>query len=299
MFDDLKAYFYENVVATFNAYFEVKRNGLYGASRDLRTAIAAATALYHLREHIPAAQQKSRTELAQICPDYDLLGDIANVAKHRTLTRGYRFVASADNIFEQVVSTRYHDAQGDYFDGEKKVLVRLLDGSTRDVAEVLISVLDMWFVELHQLGVLSDQPRVERRIEAPVPKTREQASPVNIEITAGLRYRMEMKPQWYNYETGRVEPIDLSAAKKIVFTVREPKYELEIGLQNGITGEVVRRTVKLTSEQSRQFAKITSEQERQKFLMQVGKEYSPSVLQDIIREINARDSRPDHGIMGS
>ena len=76
VFDDLRAYFYENVVATFNAYFEVKRNGLYGASRDLRAAIVAATALYHLREHIPTAHQESRAELAQICPDYDLLGDI-------------------------------------------------------------------------------------------------------------------------------------------------------------------------------------------------------------------------------
>lgn len=288
MFDDLKAYFYENVVAAFNGYFQTKRDGQYGASRDLRAAINAATALYHLREHIPAAHRKSRKDLALQCPDYDLLGDIVNVAKHRTLTRDYRFVADAENIFEQLVTTRYQDAAGDYYDGEKKVLVRLLDGSTRDVGEVLINVMEMWFGELYQMGVLRERQHVERRPEVPEPKTRGNVRPVNLEIAAGIRFKVEMKPQSYNYDAGRVEPVDLSQAREITFTVREPKFELEVGLQNSVTGEIVKRTIELTQEQSRRFAVLSSEQERQEFLVQLGQEYSPTALEDIIREINGR-----------
>ena len=107
MFDDLAAFFYENVVAAFTDYSKIRQNDPYGRSRDIRAAIDTATSLYHLREHIPAQYRKSRSEVAKLCPDYDLLGDVANAAKHDDLTRGKPQIKSADDIYELTVITRY------------------------------------------------------------------------------------------------------------------------------------------------------------------------------------------------
>ncbi|GAF98811.1 unnamed protein product, partial [marine sediment metagenome] len=145
MFDDLVAYFYENVVASYNAFSGALKNNVSGMSKDLRAAINSATALYHFREHIPRIHQKTRKELAKKCPDYDLLGDIVNAAKHRALTRGNPQVSSANDIFEQVVFTKYRDEEGEYFSSEKTVLVKLKDNSDRNMQEILTNVLTMWF----------------------------------------------------------------------------------------------------------------------------------------------------------
>ena len=111
MFDDLQAYFYENVATTCKEYFEVGSSGQYGVSRGIRAARAAATPLYHLREHIPTPLRKTRREFAAKCQDYDPLGDIVNAAKHHTLTLNCKHIADAGSIFEHIVVPLYHDSQ--------------------------------------------------------------------------------------------------------------------------------------------------------------------------------------------
>ena len=86
MFDDLTAYYHENVVASFIEYLDICNDGVAGRSRDLRAALAAASALFHLREHLPTGSL-SRTDVERFCPDYALLGDVVNASKHKALHR--------------------------------------------------------------------------------------------------------------------------------------------------------------------------------------------------------------------
>jgi len=58
MFDDITAYFHENILISYLEYTKVKKSGVSGQSKDLRTALNAASALHHLREHIPAQHKK-------------------------------------------------------------------------------------------------------------------------------------------------------------------------------------------------------------------------------------------------
>src|SRR5881394_643438 len=119
MFDDIAALFHENVIAAYERYLETKESNVAGRSRDLVDALSAATALYHFREHLPAVLAKTRHQIANHCPDYDLLGDVVNAGKHRELTRGTPALTSADQIQEQLISTEYEDEQGVYRHLEK------------------------------------------------------------------------------------------------------------------------------------------------------------------------------------
>ena len=71
MFDDLAAYYHENVVSSFVEYLNIFNDGVAGRSRDLRAALSTASALFHLREHLPG-DALSRADVERICPDFVL-----------------------------------------------------------------------------------------------------------------------------------------------------------------------------------------------------------------------------------
>jgi hypothetical protein len=54
MFDDFRAYYHENVLATYVEFRDQVQGDAAGESRDLRAAVAVCEALFHLREHLPA-----------------------------------------------------------------------------------------------------------------------------------------------------------------------------------------------------------------------------------------------------
>jgi hypothetical protein len=83
---ELAAYFYQSVFLAYHRYKQVKNDHEMGDNKDRREALDAGVALYHLREHIPQKIKKSRGQLAALCTDYDLLGDIVNATKHKVLT---------------------------------------------------------------------------------------------------------------------------------------------------------------------------------------------------------------------
>ena len=112
MFDDIAAYFYENIWNSYKTYLKVRRTFKAGLSNDLKSAVNLAGALYHLREHIPDHLRKSVEDISNICPDYKLLEAIANASKHKTLTRGNPQLNDASNIYEQIIITEFKDNEG-------------------------------------------------------------------------------------------------------------------------------------------------------------------------------------------
>src|SRR5260370_28256234 len=83
-------------------------------SQDYKSAIAAATAAYHFREHLPDQYKKDHKAIVTHCADFALLGDGVNAAKHKLLRKGKPQIASADSIRELVVNTQFQDEQGEY-----------------------------------------------------------------------------------------------------------------------------------------------------------------------------------------
>src|SRR5690349_14807860 len=106
MFDDLLSYYNETVVAAFVEYRDSRTDGMAGRSVDLRAALAAASALYHFREHLPHPLQQN--DIIRVCADYEILGDVVNAAKHRKLDpRRHRLLIDAENIFEEIILMQY------------------------------------------------------------------------------------------------------------------------------------------------------------------------------------------------
>lgn len=293
MFDDLRAYFYENVVSAYMQYKEARKKPVAGRSTDLRLAINAATALYHLREHLPQQNGKTRKCLSHICPDYDLLGDIVNASKHKKVTRGTPQVVSADSIYEEVVCTEYRDEKGRYLHNEKHVMVDLVCGKKRDILDVLTNVINMWFSELNSIGVISDvkqfslpQPSIPRR------SSEEEIPRFDLEILRGVRFNQRFKLQKLDYETGKVEPIDLTGCK-IEGLIYKPSLVIDYSLINNKTGEKITREIKLTDEQNQEYLSLSSENDVKSFIERIADEHG--VLKDIIREIQGKQKTDKNG----
>lgn len=269
MFDDLAAYYHENVVSSFVAYRDISKDGVAGRSRDLREALNAASALFHLREHLPPVAP-SRAELERLCPDYALLGDVVNAAKHKVLTsktpHGEALVNDAANLGEQLVFIEYEDDAGTYRFVQKTVVVKLSDGSERNLLEVLTKVMNFWEQHMLSLGVLStartfvydSDIRVRTRAEC-------EANCLDFEIVQGQRFLQTMRLLRFNNKTGKAEPIDLTGSE-VCFRVYRPKYDVELSLTHDASGKVFKTAITLTEEERALMSRMSNDVERQAFV---------------------------------
>lgn len=281
MFDDLATYFYEHVVRSFEEYLDVKNSGKAGRSRDVRAAVNAATAIYHLREHLPHSHRLSHGTVTSHCADYSLLRDIVNASKHHTLTHGTPQVSDATQIEEQIVTTQYQDAEGLFHTHEKVVFVKLANGSERDVLEVMINVMNFWQTFLHSIGAISKP----RNYSIPViaqPRSRAEAgdSRLDFELVKGLRFRQSIRLQKYNYVTGKIELMDLKGGQ-LKFNLYMPNAELDLTLKNELLRKEFRKKIALTEKESIEFGLLKTDREKQAYLEKL------SSAQQVVRELAA------------
>jgi hypothetical protein len=255
MFDDLHAYFYENVRATYREFKDRLAEPRFGNSIDLRLAVGASEALFHLREHLPAAHPLSRAEAETRCPDLALVGDIANVSKHCVVTRptphGAPLVTSATQLKELTNITQYEDAEGEYRCVSKLVVAELADGTLADVMPALTNALNFWESYLAEIGVLKAatvhayddglgfRPRPPNEVGS------------TIDIHQGVRFQQVMRLMKYNPDTGRAEPMSLPEGSQVRMTIRvPPRYQVDITLSHDQSGREFTRTVLLTVDES-------------------------------------------------
>lgn len=267
MFDSLEALFLESALTAYNEFSKSIKSDTVGQSSDLRLAMNAATALYHFREHVSPASRKTRSALASICPDYDLLGDIVNAGKHREVTRGTPRVKSAADIQEVIVMTEYKDANGPYQRERKTVEVALVDGSTRELKDILRAVLDMWIAELKAMGLLPQLQPAAAPIDVGIPprQTPSGAGAMNFVARKGERFRVQYRRQKYNYVTGQAEPIDITGHHYIMNIYRPAGLELELVMTHNETGQRIERTVKLSDEEAAAYRALTTDADRARF----------------------------------
>jgi hypothetical protein len=270
MFDDLAAYYHENVVSAFLEYRDRNNDGVAGCSRDLRGALVAATALFHLREHLPKSGAPSRADVERACPDYALIGDVVNAAKHKSLTggtpHGAPLVNDATNLVEQLEITLYEDEAGTYTHVQKTVAIKLTDGSERNLLETLTNVMNFWELHMQALGVLSAARtfaydggvRARTRAEC-------ETSSMDFEILKGLRFRQTMRLLQFDNKTGEATPIDLTDSK-IDFRIYSPKYDIDLFLKHESSGKEFKTTISLTEDESLLLSRMSSDAKRQAYV---------------------------------
>jgi len=255
MFDDFHAYFYENVRVAYREFKERLAEPRIGRSIDLRLAVAACEALFHLREHLPEAHRLSRTQAEARCNDLALLGDIANVSKHRAVTRstphGAPLVASAVQLKEIESITLYEDAEGEYRCISKQVVAELADGTLADVMRTVTNVLNFWESYLAEIGVLNVATAHAYDDGLGLRPRPINASGLTLEIIKGVRFRQELRLMKFNSDTGRAEPMPLPEGTKVRMSIRErPSHQVDITLRHNKSGHEFTRTVVLTADES-------------------------------------------------
>lgn len=288
MFDDFTAYYHENVVAAFIAYRKLSTDGLAGRSRDLREALVAATALFHLREHLPEANAISRADVEKQCADYALLGDVVNATKHKTITQttphGAPLVAQADKLTEKLLIIEYEDDEGVYSCTQKLVVVALVDGRERDLLEVLTNVINYWEYYLCSFGAL---PKLREFVfENPIRyRTREECLDIglNFEVIRGQRFKQTMQLLRFDTTSGTGKPIDLSGSQ-VKFSIYKPRFDFEISLKDDASGKVYTKTVVLSDEDNAALASMADDEERQAYAASLS--VTQVALQELAAEVN-------------
>jgi len=271
LFDDVHAYFYENVLTSYKDYEDRQSESKTGLSIDLRKAIVSATSLFHFREYLPAEHKKSREELSGLCSDYDLLGDIVNASKHKKLTRQWKYLNSSTFIKELKIITMFEDKEGKYSYSEKIISVKLIDGTERNLFNILTNVLNMWYEYLHQIGVLPK--KYYKSLHKPsFPLSRAECSDnkLDIEIMQGVRFTQTVRLQKYNYATQEIEIITPSDAK-LKMHIYKPNYEVELKLVHKKSKEEIIVPIKLTDKDMIEIDKLKSDQEIKIYLIELSR----------------------------
>lgn len=255
MFDDLHAYYHEHVLTAFRDFRDLLRENRAGQSKDLRAAVAACNALFHLLEHLPAEHRVKRAFVEQQCPSFAIVGDIANVAKHRNITKptphGAPLVSSADQLEEVLLVIEYEDDEGAYRGTRKQVRATLTDGRQIDVLCEVTNVLNFWEKFLASAGVLKEA-RHFAFDDGLGFRTRDDCkSGPTLQVIQGVRFRQLLQLMKYNKETGRAEVMPLPEGSQVNMELRErSRHTLEISLKNDKTGQEFQGAVTLSVEES-------------------------------------------------
>lgn len=271
MFDDLFAYYHENVVSAFIAYRDTSRNAVVGRSHDLRMAMIAANALFHLREHLPKSGRLSRKNVELACPDYALLGDVANAVKHKLLTNdtphGVPLIKDASSIIEKILIIEYKDEKGIYRYIQKTVVIQLVDGSEKNFLHILTNVINFWELHMQKLGVLptartfsfDGDVRARTRAEC-------NTDGLNFEIVQGLRFHQTMELLRFDNATGKATPIDLTGCEAIFRIYQPAEHDVDLYLTNDSSGKEFKTTISLTEDEILMLSRISSDADKQTYI---------------------------------
>jgi hypothetical protein len=290
MFDNARKYAVENALPSYREFIDHYKNGMWGENQLLRKGINAAISLYHMREHLPGHLRPRFADLENDCPDYGLLRDIANVAKHYNITRNNPAISNANQLYEIMTTTYYADEQGEFTAPQLEVRIKLNNGGERDMAEVLYNIMSMWRDTLDDLGVVN--------LKSPTPLapnqvlTREEAAQKNadMKITQGEAYRLQFQIFKYNYEKNKREPINLTGYHAR-FRVYSPPKEVEIEISIPELGIEFDYKVPLSKEQGIQYVTLKSDDERSLFTKAVidsDKNFQENLQQEIINKVRTK-----------
>ena len=268
--DQLATFFYEHVLLPYKEFIELQEADEIGNGKDTRAGSNVAIALYHFREQLPSPFAIKLKNVLTQCSDYKIVKDIANITKHHTLTQNPPLLVKneRDAISEIVVITAYKDKFGVYKDSTKQIEVSLLDGSQRNLTEVLTNVLNFWIRHLRSRGLsnINQEVKLKQRIE-PLERLQCREEPPKMCLVAGLSTKFTLRFQSYNYDRQLIEIEDLTDSN-----IYMPLYEsdnapiVDLKLSNEKVGKEFTKTVLLLPEQIERLKTLKSEEEVQMYM---------------------------------
>lgn len=294
MYDDLRNFFVECILADHDAFREARQLKIAGLSTDLRLAIHSCSSMLHMADHVYAELGETdpsftfpslgayHGHLCGLTADYKIITDCANAHKHRRLTRHNPALTSATSIQEVVVVTEYNDENGVYRIAEKEIHITLSDGRVRLMHECLDAVREMWWRELQRLGVLPITMNDVPNPRTPFPPCREQegeAALMGIKMMHGERFRQTMILQRFNPQTNEIERIDLSGVS-FQSSVYQESRSFDLTFKNRESGEESVVEVLISDSEYEEIMALKSDADKQVLMLKLARERG--LLPDII-----------------
>ncbi|MBA3676928.1 MAG: hypothetical protein H0W74_05925 [Sphingosinicella sp.] len=264
MAHDVAQWFYHHVVAAYDLYAQERDSPSSGRFKHRRTAIEAAIALFHFLEHLPPIAKLTRKQMDGACPDFVLIANVANAAKHHQRSDAKAFVQSAADITETNFGTRYRDEDGEYTDARSAVLVKCADGVNRPLDPALTKVLNFWSSHLRDLGLVDYPARPIPGAPGAAMVTRRDARGLSLEALKGLDFTQSFVLQRFNPDKGFAEPVDLTGAD-IQFRVYKPAYYLDIAVTLPAHGATFNVAMDLDDAEAADWRNTQSEADRECF----------------------------------
>jgi hypothetical protein len=290
MYDNLRSFFVECVLADHDAYIEARELKVAGLRIDLRLAIHACLSMFHLADHVfhefngnrPDFNFKNKEEywnyLIGLCDDFEMMRDCTNVHKHSRISRPGRLLSSANQLHEVIVSTHYHDEKGKCIIAEKEIRVSLDNGEIKVFHKCLESVRNMWSNELFRLGIIDSLYPLPLKTQH-YPPLREHDGDsgimdLRLKRSEGLKQLMIF--QDFNYETMKAEVRNIDPSNLSGAVYRQIHYA-KIFISNEKTGCVYNVDVALTEEEKQQFDGLNSESEKNIFFKEIAESREISI----------------------
>lgn len=263
MENEFKSWFVHNVAATYDGYVAERDRNTSGRFQHKRAAIAASLALYHLREHLPKQITASRKKIEQICPEYALIADVANAAKHRKLDFGRPTISDVSSIKEAHVVVQYVGDDPSYINSFTSVRVKNEDGNQVDLDNTITSVYNFWVSYLADNAFDRFRLREFRPDFGRIFVAREDARHPKLEAMRGIDWLTEFEMRRFNVSTGKPEECDMTGAD-LQMRIYLPVYKLDITVSiPNYDDRII--TIDLTSEESLEYARLRTDAEFQSF----------------------------------
>lgn len=269
MWTNFENYFHENIIEKFKEYKSIIKSRKKGLNKDLRVTLEMASVLYHLREHLPKHINQDLLYYTNLCSDYELIGNIANVAKHKEINRNNPKLTKLDDVYEVEVITEFSDSHGKYYCSEKIVQIYFADKSTRNVHEIILNVINMWIDELFKVGIIK-YIKPFNFTTFKIPKRWTRLEKMDMLARKWLWISHTIKLQRYNYEKWIVEPIDLTWST-LKLHIYEQKYDLTLDVRNPKTNESNKVTIKVNELEKKKIEKLNSETEKINYFITLAK----------------------------
>jgi hypothetical protein len=277
--EEFRAYFHDSVVLAYDEYVKKRNSESAGQNADLRAATNAIEHLYHVREHLPDEVSATWKEIRDRSNDYALLGDIANALKHKKLTKGKPRLTRSKNIYEETVVTSFKDSKGTYSHAETVVMAKLDDGTRYDVLDILTNVMNMWLLYLHEVGFSKKKPKLFSLRDPHKVVKRKDRRNHNFAMTKGTELTKRFRMQRFNYDTGKVEPINLTGSDVVFRVYRKPLRVVDL------------RAISPSGDNSLNFRIVFSDEDDEKFGKLKTKKSKGEFVKNIVDERRKRKKR--------
>lgn len=169
MIHTTRAYFTEKVLPTYEIFVNYYNEREFGLRKDTFNAGNIAESLRDLPEHLFAEiglntgfnnAYKFREDVTKNNQCYKIVCDLANVIKHKEITRNSPSFTNLNNVRETVATIKYVDFLGKYYRTRKLLEIILDDNSVHDIGDLLHDSFVICANKLLTLGIIPSMPKV-------------------------------------------------------------------------------------------------------------------------------------------